>query len=129
MSNTEQLPYQTEKSGTKSCSQKFSNIHRKTSVLESLFHEVAGFQAFTFIEKRLQHRCFPVAKFLWNAYFEEYLNMAASKLFLQKWLFRTLFLDSPIQNHPDSVILQAHQWLSNQSLKHNPAYVVFILNH
>ena len=37
------------------CSQKFHYIHRKTSLLESLF-----------IKKKLQHRCFPVyiAKFL-----------------------------------------------------------------
>ena len=49
----------------KRCSSKFCNIHRKTPVLESLFNKVEG-QACNFIEKRLQHRCFPVniAKFL-----------------------------------------------------------------
>ena len=30
------------------------------SVLESLFNKISGFQAWNFIEKRLQHRCFPV---------------------------------------------------------------------
>ena len=30
------------------------------SVLESLFNKISGFQAGNFIEKRLQHRCFPV---------------------------------------------------------------------
>ena len=44
----------------KICSQKFPNIHRKTSVLESLFNKVAGLQACNFIKKRYQHRCFPV---------------------------------------------------------------------
>ena len=37
-----------------------------TIVLESLFNKVAGNQVCNFINKRLQHRCFPViiAKFL-----------------------------------------------------------------
>ena len=39
---------------------KFRNIHRKTTVLESLFIKVAGIQPCKFIEKRLQRRCFPV---------------------------------------------------------------------
>ena len=50
----------------KSCSYKFSNINRKTLVLESLFNKFAGLQAGNFITKRFQHRCFPVniVKFL-----------------------------------------------------------------
>ena len=45
---------------------KFSNIYRKTAMLESLFYKVAGLKAYIFIKKRLQHRCFAVniAKFL-----------------------------------------------------------------
>ena len=45
---------------------KVCNIHRKTSVLESLFSKVATLEACNFIKKRLQHRFFPVniAKFL-----------------------------------------------------------------
>ena len=39
---------------------KVCNIHRKTVVLESLFSEVSSLEAYTFIKKRLQHRCFPV---------------------------------------------------------------------
>ena len=39
---------------------KFCNIHRKKSVLESLFNKVACHQACNFIKKRLKHRCFPV---------------------------------------------------------------------
>ena len=48
------------------CSQKFGNIHRKTTVLESLFNKVAG----------LQHRCFYVniAKFLRTHFFIEHLR-------------------------------------------------------
>ena len=48
------------------CSQKLHQFHRKTSVLESLFNKAADLQVYNFIEKRLQHKCFPVklAKFL-----------------------------------------------------------------
>ena len=46
------------------------NIHRKTSVLESLFSKVVSLKAWNFIKKKLQHRCFPVniAKFLRKFY-------------------------------------------------------------
>ena len=39
---------------------KVCNFHRKTLVLESLFSKVASLEAYKFIKKRLQHRCFPV---------------------------------------------------------------------
>ena len=39
---------------------KFSNIHRKTPVLESLFNKVAGLKVCNFIKTRLQRRYFPV---------------------------------------------------------------------
>ena len=50
----------------KSCSEKFCNIHRKILVSEPLFNKVTGLQAYKFIKKRLQRRCFPVkiGKFL-----------------------------------------------------------------
>ena len=41
-----------------------------------------------------------------------------------KWLFRTLFLDSRFQSHSDSLILQKHQLLLNQSFKHNSVYML-----
>ena len=41
-----------------------------------------------------------------------------------KWLFGTLFLNSRIQNHPDTIILQNYQSLSNQSFKHNSAHLL-----
>ena len=44
----------------KSYSQKFRNIYRKTSVLESLFNRLAGFKTRNISKKRLQHSCFPV---------------------------------------------------------------------
>ena len=37
----------------------------------------------------------------------------------RKWLLQALFLGSRFQNHPDSVILQKYESLSNQSFKHN----------
>ena len=39
---------------------KFCKFHTKTFVLESLFNKVAAHQDSKFIEKRFQHRCFPV---------------------------------------------------------------------
>ena len=39
---------------------KVYNIHREKLVLEPLFSKVANLEAYKFIKKRLQHRCFPV---------------------------------------------------------------------
>ena len=59
----------------KKISEKLRNIHRKTSVLESLFNKVTGLQACNFTKKRLQHRRFPenIAN-----YFEKHLRTATS---------------------------------------------------
>ena len=48
-------------------------------MLESLFNKVAGWKAYNFIKKRLQHRCFPVniAKIFKNTYLEKHLQMTA----------------------------------------------------
>ena len=56
------------------CSWKFRNIHRKISVLESLFNKVLDLKVCNFIEKILQHRCFPVkiTKFLTTAFYIEH---------------------------------------------------------
>ena len=53
------------------CSVKFRNIHRETSVLESLFNKVVGLEAYNFIKNRFRHTCLPVniAKFLKNSFF------------------------------------------------------------
>ena len=37
----------------------------------------------------------------------------------RRWLFRTFSLGSCFHNHPDSVLLQKYQPLSNQGFKHN----------
>ena len=39
---------------------KVYNVHRKRLVLELLFSKVASLEAYTFVKKKLQHRCFPV---------------------------------------------------------------------
>ena len=39
--------------------QRFCNIYRKTSVLESLLSNVVCLKAYNFIKKRLHQRCFP----------------------------------------------------------------------
>ena len=51
----------------------FGNFTGKTPVLESLFKKVAGPQACNVIEKRVQHKGFPVkfAKFLRAPFFTE----------------------------------------------------------
>ena len=64
-----------------SCSQMFfeigvlkvCNIDRKTPVLESLFSKVVSLEAYKFIKKRLQHRCFPAnfANFLGKFYLKD----------------------------------------------------------
>ena len=38
---------------------KVCNIHSETPVLDPLFSKVANLEAYKFIKKRLQHRCFP----------------------------------------------------------------------
>ena len=64
------------------------NIHRKTSVLESLFNKAAGLQACNFTKKRLQHRSFSVsiAKFLRTPilkyiYVADWIKYVKSRLF------------------------------------------------
>ena len=56
------------------CSKKFRNIHRETTVLESLFSKATFIKACKFVKKRIQHRCFPVniVKFLRTAFFVEH---------------------------------------------------------
>ena len=39
---------------------KFSNIHRKTPVLESLFNKIADLKGCNFIKERLYYECFSV---------------------------------------------------------------------
>ena len=48
---------------------------KETPVLGSLFNKVAALKAYSFIKKRLQHRCFPVniAKFLKTAFIYLYI--------------------------------------------------------
>ena len=71
---------------------KFSNIRRKTSVLESLFNKAAVLQTSNFIKKRLQHRCFSVniAKYLRTPIlknFCKWLLLMIFNLFLKIWDF------------------------------------------
>ena len=58
---------------------KFRNIHKKTTVLESLFNKVTGFRAYDFI-KRYSNTCFSCecCQIFKNIYFEKYLPPAAS---------------------------------------------------
>ena len=60
----QQVPYQNDKSSHRRCLIKIAALknvtifHRKTPVIESLYHKVAELQVCNFIKKRLQHRCF-----------------------------------------------------------------------
>ena len=58
---------------------KVCNIHRKTSVLESLFNKFISLHDCNFTKKRLQHGRFPIniANFK-NNYFEKHLRTAGS---------------------------------------------------
>ena len=49
----------------------YGNIHRKASVLVSLFDKAVGLEAWNFIKKWLRQRCLPVniEKFLKNGFF------------------------------------------------------------
>ena len=51
-----------------------------------------------------------------NTYFEEHLRTAASEETLGSDYLGFFFLESRFQNHPDLVILQKYQSLSNQAL-------------
>ena len=55
----------------------FQNIHRKRSVLKSLFNKVSGLQPAALSKKRLRHRRFPV-KLLGTYFFIEHLRTTAS---------------------------------------------------
>ena len=62
-----------------------------------------------------------------STYFKVYLRTNSSDMFwtvFRKWLFRTLFLYNHFQKHPDSVILQKYQSLSNQSFKRNSGHIL-----
>ena len=86
------------------------NIYKKIPVLESPFQ----------LKKRLQHRGFPVAKFLRTPMLKDPLLkiMATSELILDSENQVKTF-----QNHPDSVILQKYQSLLQQSFKHNSGHM------
>ena len=55
--------------------------------------------------------------------FEEHLRTAASEVTLESDSLVLFFLESRFQNHPDLVILQKYQLLSNKSFKYNLAHV------
>ena len=69
-------------------------FHRKTPMLESAFNKIAGVQAYNFIKRRLQHRCFavkipkflrtPILKNIWK---KEHLPTAASCLTEAKYAY------------------------------------------
>ena len=92
----------------------FSKILEQHLRLESPYHQLRDLQACNFLKKKLQRRCFPVAKLLQSTCFDEHLRAANFELILHSECLDCLF-----QNHPDSVILQKYQSLSNQTFKHN----------
>ena len=79
----------------RSCSwKKFANFKRTKPVSESLFNEVAGLRIYSFIKKRLQHRCFPVKlkKFLRTSILKNICDRMLLKIStLQKNLFIHFF--------------------------------------
>ena len=67
---------------------------------------------------------FYCCKIFKNTYFEEHLRTATSELILESdCLELCLKLDSRFENHPDLVILQKYDLLSNQRFKHKSAHM------
>ena len=61
-------------------------------MLESYFNKVAGLQAYNFIKKRLQHRCFPVN-------ITKFLRIPILKNICQRLLLRFHFNYMPSLTH------------------------------
>ena len=93
----------------KSSSKKISNIHKKTPVLKSLLSKVAVRKACNFFKKNTPTHMFSCKSCEISniTYFEEQLHTFFWSDF-RMWLFRTFFLDSRFQNHPDLVILEKY---------------------
>ena len=89
VSEWKQLP---ELFSQKRCFQKFRNIHRKTSVLESLFTKIGVLQACNFIKKRPQRNCFPldIAKSLRAAILENCSSICVANLLHAVWFSNPL---------------------------------------
>ena len=93
----------------KSSSKKISNIHKKAPVLKSLLSKVAVRKACNFFKKNTPTHMFSCKSCEISniTYFEEQLHTFFWSDF-RMWLFRTFFLDSRFQNHPDLVILEKY---------------------
>ena len=104
---------------------KILRYSREAPVRKSLLNKFVGRKACKFIKKRPQHRCFPVN--IVNLRTPILKNICIYGCFwsdFSKRFFRTFFLLSHFQNHPDLVILQKYQPLSNHSFKHNLVYIL-----
>ena len=78
-----------------SCYYKFPNIHKKISVLESLFNKVTGLMACNFIKRGPQNRCFPmkITKCSRKGFFMEHLPCLLLRMveeFLKALLHETI---------------------------------------
>ena len=62
-------------------------------MLKLLFNKVAGFKASNFVNKRLQHRCFPVniTKFLRTSFLTEHLGWLILKLIMNEIVSHSIF--------------------------------------
>ena len=123
MPNTEPLLYQTDKSSHLSCSIKEA-VLKNFSIFTGK-HLCWSF-FFNFIKRDSNTGVFMLQNFLEHQFWRT--STYSRWTDFRKWLFGTLFLDSRFQNHPDLVMSQKYQSLSNQSFKHNSAYVIFIFN-
>ena len=105
----------------KRCSSKFRNIHRKTSVLESLLNDISELKAYSIIKKYLQRRCFPVniTKFLRTAFLIDHLVW----LLLHNCLFlwnKFGPVDEPDPNEKSNLILRSNNLLNiKNTVKNN----------
>ena len=83
--------------------------------------KLLAFRLATLLERDSNTGVFLLEKFQENLFWRMLLNWI-----YRKWLFETSFLVSSFKNHPDKVILQKYQSLSNKSFKHNPTHMPFL---
>ena len=107
MINTEQFPYQTDKSSNARCSMK------------KLFLKISQYFS---TWKATPTQMFFYCETFTNIIVEEHLVTTASELTLEKDCLE-LYFGNHFQNHLDSVILQKYQLLSNQSFKQHSAHM------
>ena len=102
---------------------KTSQFSQKSTCVVASFYNVVDLQTCNFIIVRLQDRCFPIAKFSQNTYFEEHLRADTSEFTFRSDCLYLYFFEQSLSKPS---LLKKYWSLSNQSFKHSSLYAVFI---